>query len=276
MSKDMRLMMLAMLLLPFLVACRGESVNLIERPRALSDVPVAAWDALANKKIYFGHQSVGFNIVKGVEELMAEDPRIRLHIVESTDLAAFDGPVFAHYRVGSNRDPLSKNTAFSTFLLEGIGDQADLASFKYCYVDVTKDSDLPQIFAEYKATIKKIHAAFPELCYLHMTVPLQQAPISIKTKIKLLVGRGDLWEFDDNIARNRFNALLLEEYGGREPIFDLAKFESMRDDGSRESFTVRGHRVFSLMPEYTADGGHLNERGRRFVAEQFLVFLATL
>ncbi len=31
--------------------------------------------------------------------------------------------------------------------------------------------------------------------------------------------------------------------------------------------------VYSLVPDYTDDGSHLNEKGRKVVAEQFLLFL---
>ena len=33
---------------------------------------------------------------------------------------------------------------------------------------------------------------------------------------------------------------------------------------------------YSMAPEYTTDGGHLNETGRKRVAEQLLIFLANL
>ena len=38
-------------------------------------------------------------------------------------------------------------------------------------------------------------------------------------------------------------------------------------------FTVTGKTYYSLISEYTRDGGHLNERGRKIVAEQLLIFL---
>jgi hypothetical protein len=34
---------------------------------SLKDIPDAAWEKLSKKKIYFGHQSVGFNIIDGVQ-----------------------------------------------------------------------------------------------------------------------------------------------------------------------------------------------------------------
>jgi lysophospholipase L1-like esterase len=56
----------------------------------------------------------------------------------------------------------------------------------------------------------------------------------------------------------------------------MAAVESTYPDGRPCTFRVAGRTYESLVPEYTTDGGHLNERGRRAVAAQLLVFLAGL
>ena len=38
----------------------------------INDVPAVKWEKLAQKKIYFGHQSVGFNIMEGIKDVMKE------------------------------------------------------------------------------------------------------------------------------------------------------------------------------------------------------------
>ena len=50
----------------------------------IKDVPASIWEKLSQKKIYFGHQSVGFNIMDGVQDLMKEHPAIKLNIVETS------------------------------------------------------------------------------------------------------------------------------------------------------------------------------------------------
>jgi hypothetical protein len=70
--------------------------------------------------------------------------------------------------------------------------------------------------------------------------------------------------------------MLRKEYTGKEPIFDLAALESTNPDGTRLSFTQNGKTAYALVPTYTTDGGHLNEQGRKLVAEQLLIFLASL
>ncbi len=60
------------------------------------------------------------------------------------------------------------------------------------------------------------------------------------------------------------------------PFFDIAKIESTFPDGTRSTFTKDGKTYYSMVPEYTHDGGHLNEMGRKKVAKQFLLLLANL
>src|SRR5665647_3678518 len=92
----------------------------------------------------------------GVGVLLKENPSIRLTIVETTDPSRFDAPVFAHARVGRNEDPGSKCEAFEQYMESGIGSRADIAFFKFCYVDVNRETDVGKIFESYKATVQRI------------------------------------------------------------------------------------------------------------------------
>jgi lysophospholipase L1-like esterase len=90
--------------------------------------------------------------------------------------------------------------------------------------------------------------------------------------IKNLLGREMNW---DNIKRNQFNELAAREFGNG-PLLDLARIESTRLDGSRQSFTRGGTGHYAMVPEYTSDGGHLSPLGRKLVARQLLLLLANL
>jgi len=70
--------------------------------------------------------------------------------------------------------------------------------------------------------------------------------------------------------------MLRKEYEGKEPLFDIAKFESTLPDGSRTSFSENGKIYYCLASNYTTDGGHLNDLGKKVVAEQLLLFLSKL
>ena len=243
---------------------------------SIKDVPVVKWEKLAQKKIYFGHQSVGFNIIEGIKDLMKEYPEIKLDIVETTDISDIKGGVFAHSRVGKNVDPKSKIGDFVSFINNGIGKNADAAALKFCYVDMKADTDVNTILSVYNNSIAQLKKEYPELTIIHFTDPLTVTKTTWKTRIKKLLGKKDIWEYDDNIKRNEYNEMLINRYDGKEPIFDIAKIESTHPDGTRYSFNKDGKTYYSLVPEYTRDGGHLNETGRKKVAEQLLILLANI
>ncbi len=246
---------------------------------SLSDVKADSWYKLAQKKIYFGHQSVGKNIIDGLAEIVQQNSHINLNIRETSDSAHFSMPVFAHARVGKNTQPDSKIEAFTHAVESEIGNQADIAFFKFCYVDISFDSDVPRIFKNYTSALVHLEKSFPQTTFVHVTVPLTayQPPALSKLKriIKLLLGL-PVGGIDDNIKRHDFNELMRKEYGKKGNLFDLARIESTLPDGTRCVFRKSGKTFPVLLDEYTADGGHLNQKGRSIIAEQLLIFLAFL
>ena len=243
---------------------------------SITDVPASKWKALAKKKIYFGHRSVGNNIIAGITDLMKENDQIKLNIVETTDPDDIKGGFFAHSKVGENGNPRSKIEAFKGFVEEGIGGKADIAYFKFCFADIKAETNVQRVFNDYMSTVSRLTEKYPDTIFVHFTVPLGTTKTSWKTWIKKLMGKKEIWEYDHNVARNKFNDLLKKEYEGKEPIFDLAKIESTYADGRAETFTRNGHVFYSLVPDYTHDGAHLNELGRKKAAEQLLILLANL
>jgi len=249
---------------------------------SIKDVPASAWEKLSQKKIYFGHQSVGFNIIDGIKDLMKENPQIKLNIVETADQSDFKLGLFAHSRVGKNVDPKSKIDEFAKFINKGIGQKADAAALKFCYVDIRSDTDTKNVFMDYSDSLSQLKKKFPDTKFIHLTVPLTTEPTvlqglirSAKNAIKKIIGR-PVYDPHDNMKRSLFNERLLKEYEGKEPILDIAKIESTFPNGTRCSFTKDGKTYYSMVPEYTNDGGHLNELGRKRVAEQLLILLANL
>ena len=242
----------------------------------LEGVTESAWKKMAQQRIYFAHQSVGFNIIAGMNDIMKENPQIRLKVIETNDSADINKPIFAHSRIGENTDPQSKINAFASFIEKGMGKKADSAFFKLCFADIIGTTDVNGVFELYKNTMSHLKKECPQTTFVHVTVPLLRSKISVKTWIKRALGKKDIWGLEGNIKRNEFNNLLIKEYEGKDLIFDLAMIESTFPDGKRSSFTFDRKTYYSLIPEYTHDGGHLNERGRKIVAEQLLIFLAKL
>jgi len=241
----------------------------------LNDIPESSWRRLESKKIFFGHQSVGYNIVEGMKDLIRENSSVRLNIVESADPASYEGPVFGHWKVGKNGDPGSKCDAFRDYLEKGIGEKADIAFFKFCYVDVDNETDIRALFDRYDEGIHRIKKRYPHLRIIHVTAPLMVEGTDFKTTIKRWLGRKDRW-YQANERRNRLNEMIRQEYAGKAPIYELDRVESTTPGGARTRVKGTGGDYFELFPGYTIDGGHLNEEGRKAAAAELLVLLASI
>ena len=240
--------------------------------KSLDKVTDDAWEKLSAKKIYFGHQSVGNNILDGIESIVKEYPSIKLNIVQTTRASEFAGGIFAHSAIGENTKPQTKVDSFVENLDNGIGDQADAAGMKFCYIDFNANTDVEKVFEDYKIGVEEIRKKYPLLKIFHITVPLLKVQSGPKAWVKKIIGR-TLDGTKDNVKRLEFNMLLFETYDGKDPIFDLSAVQSTRPDGKRETFTLDGKTYFAMVPAYTYDGGHLNDLGKRVAAEQFLLFL---
>jgi len=238
-------------------------------------ISASQWDYLANKRIFFGHQSVGYNIVQGMEDILRDNQQIKLTVIENAQQGQTGQASFAHSRVGRNEDPESKMLDFALKMDEGVGKGSDIAFFKLCYIDINPSTDIQKAFSLYKNTMDRLKTKYPDVTFVHVTTPLGVSAANWKTMIKELLGK-EIWAYETNIARNRYNDLIREEYKGKEPIFDLARIESTYPDGKRSSFTKSGETYYSLVPGYTYDYGHLNETGRRIVAQELLIFLANV
>ena len=243
-----------------------------ERLPSLAEVTDAQWSALAGRRVFFGHQSVGQNIMDGVGEVLLAHPGIHLTVAESADVGS--APGLYHAKIGRNGFPLEKADSLVAVADRAFGAEAGIAMVKFCYVDVQPDTDPAALFEQYRRRIEALHARHPRLTIVHFTMPLMTTESwwgGLKKRV-----RGQWLERERNAIRSRYNTLLLAHYGGKEPVFDIARLESTRPDGSRLFFVHGADTVSTLVPDYTSDGGHLNESARRMVAEQFLIFLARL
>jgi hypothetical protein len=257
--------------LTLLSACGGSTMQTKvegERLPALNEVSKDDWGRLAQRRIFFAHQSVGTNILSGVTALLATEPQIRLTIQESKSLdTATSGLV--HARVGRNGYPLTKLDEFVQ-LSSQVRDRG-VAMVKLCYVDIDASTDAGALFAEYRRRVDELQRQRPGLTIVHFTMPLTVSE-SWKGKLKAAVLRRPTL----NVVRNRYNTLLRQAYAGREPVFDLARLESTLADGRRTFYQSGSDTIDVLAPEYTDDGAHLNDAAQRRVAEQFLIMLARL
>ncbi|VAW34695.1 hypothetical protein MNBD_DELTA04-1625 [hydrothermal vent metagenome] len=262
-----------------LAVCNGNKMNEEKfAVKSLSDVTPAAWVKLAHQTIYFGHQSVGENIIAGIRVIMKEHPEIKLHIVETTDLAAFRSPVFANSPIGKNGAPLSKINEFKELMDKGMGNLVNIAFFKFCFDDIRERTNVEMLFKNYSQTMDDLTRKYSKTQFVYITVPLlKRQKRTLASRIKGFFGGGKGYFADENnIARYKLNKLIRKKYKGSGLLFDLARLESTKPDGTRESFEKKGKIYYALAPAYTGDGGHLNVVGRKYIAQQLLIFLANM
>ncbi len=190
----------------------------------------SGYDRLSRLRLFFGHQSVGMNLLDGVKGLDgARGTAFR--VVETTDPAALVPGTLAHFFAPENGDPERKLASFEAALDSGIGEVADVALLKFCYVDFGSSTDAAALFAKYQAMVARQRGRHPGLVFVHVTVPLTTVQGGLKGLVKRALGRVPAG-VAENAKRQEYSDLVRRAYGGKEPIFDLARFEST-DSGRR-------------------------------------------
>ncbi len=228
---------------------------------------------IQNKKIFFGHQSVGTNIINSMKEIASDYRDVKINWATIDNKSPEAEYYFSDAFIGQNTQPDSKCDAFAEKIDKTFSGKIDIALMKFCYVDIDAGTNVDIVFKKYQTTIETLRNKFPQIMFIHTTVPLNAKPTGIKQFIKSLIGYSSNYELE-NIKRNIFNSLLIEHYK-TEPIFDLAGIESTYSDGTRETFSNNGKLYYSLISEYTDDGGHLNAKGGRIAAENLIHILAS-
>jgi hypothetical protein len=229
----------------------------LERATMVDDTLKADLETLRGAKVFFGHQSVGVNILDGLATLSRE-AGIPVQIGEAG--------------VGANQHPLSKFDDFARHAESVPPGSLQLMLVKLCFADFEPNTDVAPMIEAYRSAVERVRKAQPGVRIVHITPPLFATPSGLKTRIKRMLGKA-LWEEQANAKSAAFREQLLAAFPG-EPTFDLAALESLRPDGTREQCEVDGKKVAMLWPGFASDSGHLNEIGKRVVAKAFAHALA--
>jgi hypothetical protein len=248
----------------------------ITRFSSLSDVPTSAWKDLAQKKIYYGHQSVGNNIMVGIKDLVKENPQIRLKFTRNAEEHKIAIGLFANSRLGQITDPLLMVEEVTRSMEKTLGVAADIAVLRFSYGDVYAKKNVEEVFDNYQMAFSILKKKYPQTKFVHVTLPLDTTKTSWKLWVKQLLRKQEIWEYETNIRRNDFNELLRKKYKGLNPVFDIAELQSTFPDGKRSTFTKNGKTYYSMIANYSYDGHHLNQTGREIAAEKLLLLLASL
>jgi hypothetical protein len=267
---------LMLLIICFIGNGEGGKSYEITRFSSLSDVPTSAWKDLAQKKIYYGHQSVGTHIMIGIKDLVKENQQIRLKFPRSANKHKLATGLFVNSRLGQITDPSLMEEDVTRSMEKTLGGVADIAVLRFSYGDVYARKNVEEVFDDYQTALSVLKKKYPQTKFVHVTLPLETTKTSWKLWVKQLLGKQEIWEYETNIRRNDFNELLRKKHKGLNPVFDIAELQSTFTDGKRSTFTKNGKTYYSMIAYYSYDGHHLNQKGREIAAEKLLLLLASL
>jgi hypothetical protein len=228
--------------------------------------------AVAAGRVYFGHHSVGWNIIDGMSRIAERNGVDELHIAKLEEGLPETGSFFAHSGIGHNKNPKSKIDGFEEQMRAVASGRPDVAFMKFCFVDFHPYTDVDLLFSYYQSSIESLSAEHPETRFLHATVPLTRPDRTLVNSLRRALGRL-VWEEEANVRRFEFNQLLRATYGA-DQIVDIAAWESRDSEGTPTTFEKHGQRFPQLNPAFTDDGGHLNEIGGEVVATEMIRVLA--
>jgi hypothetical protein len=215
--------------------------------------------AVARTRVFYGHQSVGRNVLDAVPGVYAEHGVSAPPIEQGDNQPGPKGGFIADQLIGENGKPLLKLEDFDRTMRGGMGRQVDVALMN---IDGKHGMDVDALFARYRNTMGALERDFPNVTFIHVTVPLFTDALE--------------WEKADDVAVERLNALIRGEYGGHH-LFDLAAIESTKPDGTRVSGSYDNHGYFALYDEYQSGDGfgiHLNGGASMMAATAFLDAIA--
>ncbi len=222
--------------------------------QSTAGIPQSWLDRARNLNFYFGHQSVGNNLLSGLAELAQQSPQYYAltiaHGGNPSCFAAQHGIV--DFPVGRNGDPVSKIDDFAAHLDWCRGKAVDAAMMKICFVDINPQTNTDFLSNRYCRTMEELERTYPHTRIIWCTCPLVCN--------------------QNNSARQAFNDNVRQFCRQRgKVLFDLADIES-HDSGGRESGNQFGP---ALCPEYSLDGGHPSSpAGRQRLAYAWWLLMA--
>lgn len=251
---------------------RGEGNLMGGRDRTTTGLGVPELEKVARTRVFFGHQSVGMSLLAAVPGLYRDEKLAAVPVQQESARPGGAGGFLDHVFLGRNEDPELKIDDFAARLRSGLGHQVDVALMKFCYVDITSRTDVHALFGKYRDTIAALEREFPDVTFVHVTVPLTTEP-RLPGRVRALLTRSDRYMPAENVVRERLNNLIRQEYAGHH-LFDLAALESTAPDGTRVSGEHEGQPYFALYDGYASDNGHLDGQAASRAAAALLKTIA--
>lgn len=219
-------------------------------------------------RIFFAHQSIGADILSGLDRVLDPERRIQPRLVAEGAASELHKSYFAHARVGRNGDPESKLDAFARWIDSDLGETPQVALLELCYADLHPGTRVDGLFERMRSTFRSLATRHPRTCLVPVTVPLLTTPGGLGGWLRGFTGIGDGMA-QANMRRGELNRCLRAEFR-RECLFDLARIEATGPDGALHRFERNGAFFESLAPVNSYDGAHLNAVGQVRAARELL------
>ena len=222
---------------------------------------------LVNYQIWFGHQSVGNNIMHGTNGDNTNTAGLAYYInlypaagitnvYEPSSISQIPAGTFGDGHIGSNQAPSGKITAFQNGVITTFGGNLDYAFMKFCWYDfgwngseVTTEAQADSLFTSYQNMVSSITSGCSTIL-LHCTVPLTYRALDAY-----------------NSLREYYNDKVRTAYSLTGRLFDIADWQSRDVDGNQ----VLYNNVRELNSIWNAgDGGHMNADGCNMMAKKLL------
>ena len=244
------------------------SVSSIPNP-----LPPGALSAASKTRVFFGHQSVGGNVISAIPTVYAASRVRPPQVVETAIPPADPGAGFlAHAAIGVNSDPASKLRSFEAAVRGPMGDAVDVALMKFCYVDIVAATDVEAVFDRYAELMLELERDYPDVRFLYATVPVT-AERGWKRFKDTILGDAELGPAH-NAARERYNRMVRERYAATGRLWDIATIESTPASGTRVGGELEGQPYLALYSGFASDPGHLNSVGSQRAATELLSLIA--
>lgn len=226
-----------------------------------SDLDLAAYNAALSKRTVFGHQSVGWQVLQGVQMWADEfnQPNPTFPDYEGAGLPG-SGGFLGHFYAGTNGDVFTKTAEFLSHLGNNLASQVDIIVLKFCYADMRSNSGYTpqQMFDEYKSWVDTVESTYPALTIIYATAAIVM---------------GENSDGANNGLRQTYNDLVRAEYAASGRLWDVADIQSTDPSGNKVLYGG----IESLYSGYASpDQRHIYGLGRTTVSAPLLQIIAGL
>lgn len=254
------------------VLIRPETTVVREEANQTAAASPTELEEVSELRTFFGHQSVGQNIVDAIPGIYAATGLSAPNLIESSTALAGSGGYIQHAYLGTNGDPLGKIAEFDRIMRSGVADQVDVAAMKLCYIDFDGSTDVDRVFTAYRDTLAGLERDYPNVTFVYMTAPLTADRGMVK-RVKVRLGIDDSYSPADNVVREAFNEKIRAQYSQTGQMFDIAGAQSTVD-GSRALRSFDSANYYAMEDSLASDLGHLNQHGSAVVGSAFLAAVA--